>query len=170
MASTSTTVPPAPDTIMSPVGRDDRVVHHAQCGHRQRGHRETCQQGRGEPPAGGHPIDQRGREDAAGPERSEQVPIAPSFGAEPLVGDEHQQDRLRPVDERDTEQEPGEHPRSGRASDGSHSLEEVGSEGAWLPGGAARLPASVEPLQPERRAAARGGQEGQGVDREREHR
>ncbi len=143
-------------------------MHDAQDGHWQGSECETRQEGRGKPSPGGQPIDQRSREYTARPQRSEQVAVAASFGAEPLVADKHQGDRLRPVHERDAEEEPGQDSCSGRSHHRPHSLEEVRGEGARFPARVAGFPAPVQPLQAEREQE-RGRQERQGVDGEREH-
>ena len=118
---------------------DDRAVHQAQRRHRERGEADAGEQRGREAAARRQAVDQRRRDHPARAERAEQVAVAASVGAEPLVRDEHEGDRLCAVDERHPEQERGEDPGAGGPADLAHPFEEVGHE---RPGLAAR-PSSV---------------------------
>ena len=62
-------------------------------------------------PTGSEAVHEWRGDDPSRSERAEQVAVAASLGAEPLVGDEHQEHCLGAVDERDAEQEAREDPR-----------------------------------------------------------
>ena len=148
---------------------DDRAVHQAEHRHRERGEADAREQRGSEAAARRQAVDQRRRDHPARPERAEQVAVAAGPGAEPLVRDEHEGDRLRAVDEG--------HRRAGSAARIRAPADRLISRtpsrkwAAKRPGSRWRrrqLVALVDAPKPEREQQRR-GEERQRVHREGEH-
>ena len=138
---------------------DDGAVHQTQRCHRQRGEADAREQRGREAAARGQAVDQRRRNHPTRAERAQQVAVAARPGAETLVRDQHEGDRLCAVDERHPEKERGEDPGARRPADLAHPLEEVGDERPGLAGAVIGLALVHAPKS--EREQQRGSQEGQ---------